>query len=60
MNTYLGRIKEKVDNGCDCGNNSCIFLDRDCEELQEFGEIPYCQQWLRKDRKNIYFVLDKN
>lgn len=60
MFTFLGKIKQLEDNDCDCGNYTCIFLDRDCEELQECGEIPYCQQWLREDRRNIYFLVDKN
>ncbi len=41
----------------DCYYGKCYFINRDCETLQECGEIPQCMGFfIEKDCKNIAFI----
>lgn len=58
---FIGKEYEIVDDpNCNCLNNTCPFIDRDCENLQEYGEIPLCSSWERFDRKNVAFILKED
>lgn len=55
FNHMLRRYKLIEDTNIDCGNGKCPFINKNCEELCECGEIPNCASWFRKDLKNYYF-----
>lgn len=54
---FLGKTFVAVEDlGVDCYYGKCYFINRDCETLQECGEIPQCMSFYRNDIKNIAFI----
>lgn len=55
---FLGKTYISVDdNDMSCLNGECPFINKDCETLQEYDEIPQCMSFYRKDGRNISFKL---
>lgn len=55
FNYMLRRYKLIEDININCGDGSCPFMNKNCEDLSECGEIPNCASWFRLDSKNYYF-----
>lgn len=54
--SFIGKeYKKLIDEKCNCGNSKCAFLNRDCEQLQDYHEIPQCSTWYGTEI-NYYFV----
>lgn len=57
---YQGtQCKKEFDKDCNCGDNKCNFFGKDCEILQEEGEIPMCLEFYGA-KQNYYFVRVDN